>query len=314
MLERKFPNQVAIAPQIHHGFHKYLAPFALGVGLGIGAIAWQAPPTFASDTDPFRNGSEAREMAPEIANAMNTFFCNGDYVMLSHQLEDARQAAPEEPMVYVAYSALAYLHEDYATIREMTDLTLNAAANLKGSDPLRSHLYTGVGHGMKAATTVVNDGIARGLPLALPSINIMFAEFRSAQSMAPKDSEVNFFIGFIDLMMTRYDRALKQFQTASTPQHMAYWGQALTYKDMGRYEEGLAAIDKALSSGCEHPEHYYLQGQILRKLARYEESVAAFDRSLKSSDRMPEPLVKQISRERDKTHGQMMAEMAQALP
>ena len=270
------------------------------------AIAVQGP-SFANNTDPFRRGTDARDMAPEIASAMNTFFCDGDYVALSQELDDARQVAPDEPMVYVAYSALAYLYEDYDTIREMTALTLEAASNLKASDPLRSHLYTGVGNGMRAATLVVNDGIAVGLPQAIPSINTMFAEFRSAQTIAPNDSEVNFFVGFIDLMMTRYDRALAQFQTASSPQHMADWGQALTYRDMGRYEEGLAAIERALSSGCQHPEHFYLQAQLLRKLNRYEESVAAFDRSLESSDMMPDILVRQISRERERAFNRWQA-------
>ncbi|MEL7083558.1 MAG: Sll0314/Alr1548 family TPR repeat-containing protein [Cyanobacteria bacterium J06597_1] len=260
-----------------------------------------------ADIDPFRTGADARDMAPEIARAMNTFFCRGDYVALEQQLEAARSVAPEEPMVYVAYSALAYMNEDYDTIREMTGLTLDAAAGIKDEDPLRSHLYTGVGNGMRAATIVVNEGIAVGLPQALPSINTMFSEFRTAQNMAPDDSEVNFFVGFIDLMMTRHDRALTQFQTASSPQHMADWGQALTYRDMGQYEEGLAAIERALSSSCEHPEHYYLQAQLLRKLNRYEDSVAAFDRSLASADMMPEGLVSQISRERERTYNRLQA-------
>ncbi|MGK7912994.1 MAG: Sll0314/Alr1548 family TPR repeat-containing protein [Synechococcus sp.] len=286
-------------------------PISLAAGLGV-AIALQGnafakPGLTAEDTDPFRAGTDARDMAPEIARAMNTFFCNGDYVTLAQQLGDARSVAPEEPMVYVAYSALAYMNEDYDTIREMTGLTLDAAANLKGSDPLRSHLYTGVGNGMRAATLVVNEGIAVGLPQALPSINTMFAEFRTAQQLAPNDSEVNFFVGFIDLMMTRHDRALAQFQAASSPQHMADWGQALTYRDMGQYTEGLDAIERALGSGCEHPEHYYLQAQLLRKLNRYEESVAAFDRSLESADMMPDGLVSQISRERERAYNRLQA-------
>ena len=244
-------------------------------------------------------------MAPEISRAMNTFFCDGNYVSLSHHLEEARQVAPEEPMVYVAYSALAYLHEDFDRIREMTGLTLDAASALQDVDPLRSNLYTGVGYAMQAATIVVNDGIVMGLPKALPSLNRMFAEFRTAQSLAPHDSEVNFYLGFIDLMMMRYERALTQFQTASSPKHMALWGQALTYRDMDRYEEGLEAIHKAIDSGCEHPEYFYLEGQLLRKMLLYEESLAAFDRSLAKAEFMPERLVKQIRRERESAYNRV---------
>ena len=264
-------------------------------------------PAIANDLDPFRSGSEARNMPPEIGRAMDTFFCDGDYVTLSHQLDAAREVAPEEPMVYVAYSALAYLQDDFAQIREMTGQTLSTAAALQDNDPLRSYLYTGVGHGMQAATIVVEEGIVLGLPKALPSLNRMFAEFRTAQQLAPRDSEVNFYIGFIDLVMTRHDRALEQFQTASSPKHMAYWGQALTYRDMDRYEEGLAAIQNALDSGCEHPEYYYLEGQLLRKLLRYEESVAAFDRSLAKSEILPQPLVRQIRRERESAYNRVQA-------
>ena len=290
-------------------FQQIWKPLAVVASVGV-AITLQGP-SFANNTDPFRSGADARDMAPEVSSAMNTFFCDGDYTALSQQLDEARLVAPDEPMVYVAYSALAYLHEDYDTIREMTAFTLDAASNLKDSDPMRGHLYTGVGNGMRAATLVVNDGIAVGLPQALPSINTMFAEFRAAQKIAPDDSEVNFFIGFIDLMMTRYDRALEQFQTASSPQHMADWGQALTYRDMGRYEEGLTAIERALTSGCQHPEHYYLQAQLLRKLNRYEESVAAFDRSLESAEMMPDILVRQISRERERAFNRLQAARGQ---
>ena len=278
-----------------------------GIAIALQGSGLAAPNLATADTDPFRAGTEARDMAPEIARAMNTFFCNGDYVTLAKQLEEARSVAPDEPMVYVAYSALAYMSEDYDTIREMTGLTLETAAEMKESDPLRGHLYIGVGNGMRAATLVVNEGIAVGLPKALPSINTMFAEFRTAQQIAPDDSEVNFFVGFIDLMMTRHDRALAQFQSASSPQHMADWGQALTYRDMGQYEEGLAAIERALNSGCQHPEHYYLQAQLLRKLDRYEESVAAFDRSLESAEVMPDGLVSQISGERERAYRRLRA-------
>ena len=278
-----------------------------GIAIALQGSGLSAPSLASADTDPFRAGTEARDMAPEIARAMNTFFCNGDYVTLAKELEEARSVAPDEPMVYVAYSALAYMSEDYDTIREMTGLTLETAAEMKESDPLRGHLYIGVGNGMRAATLVVNEGIAVGLPKALPSINTMFAEFRTAQQIAPDDSEVNFFVGFIDLMMTRHDRALAQFQSASSPQHMADWGQALTYRDMGQYEEGLAAIERALNSGCQHPEHYYLQAQLLRKLDRYEESVAAFDRSLESAEVMPDGLVSQISGERERAHRRLRA-------
>ncbi len=275
----------------------------LSVGLTV-LVSFGASPARASN-DPFRTGDNAREMTPEIAIAMNTYFCDGNFDLLSEQMEAARLSAPQEPMIYVSMAALAYLDEDYDTIGLMIDETLTAVESLKETDPLRAHIYAGAGYGMRAAHRIVTDGLASGLPRALPDINAMFAEFRGARRIDANDPELNYMSGFIDLMMTRRQRALEQFDSIEYPSHMAYRAQAMALRDMDNYSDALERVDLAISTGCDNPELYYLKAQILRLLDRPQASIRWFERALAMSDQLPETIVEQIQYERDRTELKM---------
>ncbi|WP_017324632.1 Sll0314/Alr1548 family TPR repeat-containing protein [Synechococcus sp. PCC 7336] len=276
------------------------------------ALLLQAPAARASD--PFRVGSEARPMPPEVSTAIDTYFCEGNYTHLPAQLDAAETAVPNEPMVYLARAAYAYIQEDYEAIPPMVDKTLQVSTALEASDPIRSHIYAGVSYGMRAGHRVVEDGIALGLPRALPDVNKMFGELRAARRIDPNDPELNLVSGFIDLLLTRHEEAIEQFERVNYPPHLAYRAQALAFRDMGNDEEALERVDLAIATGCDNPELYYLKAQILRKLQEHQASLDWFDRALAYSDQLPEPVIEQIQYERGRTnrHFQRLQQQAAA--
>ncbi|MEN9224050.1 MAG: Sll0314/Alr1548 family TPR repeat-containing protein [Thermostichus sp. HHBFW_bins_43] len=270
----------------------------LGKLLGIFCWVWGSTlPVWAQD--PFRSGANARPISPEVAAAFEEFFCAGRYSQSREKLEAAKAASPEEPMVYALLAALAYQEGDMQEFAQMATRTRQVATELKKTDPLRGHLYEGVGYGLEAANTVVRDGVVIGLPKALPTLNQLFASIRAAQALDGSDPELNLLNGYMDLLLTYREKALNQFRLAA-PDYMSYRGQALAYRDMQRYEEALAAVDQAIATSCDNPELYYLKAQILVSKGADREAVPLFDQALQASAQLPESLVDQIQMERDR--------------
>ncbi len=249
--------------------------------------------------DPFRQGSNARPISPEVAAAFEEFFCAGRYSQSREKLEAAKKASPQEPMVYALLAALAYQEGDMQEFERLATQTRQVAAELKKTDPLRGNLYEGVGYGLEAASIVVREGVVIGLPKALPTLNQLFASVRAAQAIDGKDPELNLLNGYMDLLLTYREKALSQFQLAA-PEYLSYRGQALAYRDLQRYPEALAAVDRAIATSCNNPELYYLKAQILVSQGKDQEAVPLFDRALQAAAQLPPPLVKQIQMERDR--------------
>ncbi len=272
--------------------------------LQIGLLMMLATPAWAGD--PFRQGTEARDISPEVEAAFEEFFCAGRYVGSREKLETALAASPEEPMVYALLAAIAYQEGNLEAFAERGQQTLEVAAQLKDQDPLRGNLYEGIGHGLQAANTVLQDGVVMGLPKALPTLNQLFSSIRAAQAVNAEDPELNLLNGYMDLLLTNRDKALEQFKKAG-PNYMALRGQALAHRDLKQYPEALAAVDEAIETSCDNPELYYLKAQILVDQGDDSQAVPFFDQALALSDQLPEALTNQISRERKSSYDRSLA-------
>jgi tetratricopeptide (TPR) repeat protein len=259
-------------------------------------------PETAWARDPFRTGDNARPLSEETAAAFESFFCLGDYANSREKLEAALAASPDEPLVTALMAALSYQEEDWQGFAQYGTQTRELAAALQDQDPLRGSLYQGVGFGLEAANRVIQDGLGLGLPRALPLLNSLFDSIRSAQAIDDQDPELNLLNGYMDLLLTNRDKALEQFAVAGPP-YMALRGQALTLRDMGRFEEALEAVDQSIQRSievsCDNPELSYLKAQILVGLGQDPEAVEWFDQALAAADQLPEALVDQIERERN---------------
>lgn len=268
-------------------------------------MAWAA--------DPFRTGESARPISPEVEEAFEAFFCEGQYQNSSEKLDLARQASPEEPMTYALLAALAYQEQDQAAFAQLATRTREVATALEAEDPLRGNLYEGVGYGLEAANIVLENGVVLGLPKAVPTLNNLFASIREARQIDPEDPELNLLNGYMDLLLTYRDRSLEQFQKAG-PDYLAYRGQALAYRDLKQYPQALESVDQAIAASCDNPELYYLKAQILAAQEQYAAAVPLFDQALQSADQLPEGLVADIQVERDRAAERSLASQAPASP
>lgn len=276
----------------------------LAGSLGVLSVVLQVEAARAAD--PFRSGADARPIGSEVEAAFNEFFCKGNYTSSRNLLETARDAEPNEPIVYALLALVAHQEGNLAEVEAMANKTLEVGQALKSTDPLRGNLYEGVGHGLVAAHGVLRDGVTVGLPRALPTLNQLFASVRAANKVDPDDPELNLVNGYMDLLLTRNDKALEQFDRAA-PAYLAYRGRALTLRNMERDREALGVVDEAIAIACDNPELYYLKAQLLRRVEDYSQSLQYFERALAQSDSLPAGLVKQITRERDSVQRRLQA-------
>lgn len=281
-------------------------PWRRWLAASLGAVAVLLPVEAAFAADPFRNGADARPMGPEVEAAFNEFFCKGNYTNSRNLLTQARQAEPNEPIVYALLASVSYQEGDLAQVAEMAAKTRETAVALKASDPLRGNLYEGVGYGLEAAHRVLKDGVTVGLPRALPTLNKVFASIRAATKVDPADPELNLLNGYMDLLLTRREKALEQFNR-SAPAYLAFRGQALTLRDMDRDRDALAAVDKAIDIACDNPELYYLKAQLLNRTGDFAQSLDYFNRALDGATNLPQELVTQMTRERDSVQRKLQA-------
>lgn len=289
----------------------YWALLGCGICLGMGIGAWGGDLAWASD--PFRSGEAARPIGPEVEEAFEAFFCAGQYQNSGGKLELAREASPEEPMIYALLAALAYQDQDQAAFAQLATQTREVATALEQQDPLRGNLYEGVGYGLEAANVVLENGVVLGLPKAVPTLNNLFASIREARQIDPDDPELNLLNGYMDLLLTYRDRSLEQFQKAG-PDYLAYRGQALAYRDLKQYPQALAAVDQAIAASCDNPELYYLKAQILAAQEQYAAAVPLFDQALQAAEQLPEGLVADIQVERDRAAERSLASQAPSTP
>ena len=84
--------------------------------------------------------------------------------------------------------------------------------------------------------------------------------------------------------LAAYDRALALRPDDPT----AHMNRGVALEDLGRHEEALAAHDRALALRPDYPNAHMNRGAALGELGRYEEALAASDRALALEPELPE--------------------------
>ena len=66
---------------------------------------------------------------------------------------------------------------------------------------------------------------------------------------------------------------------------MAHSNRGIALRDLGRFEEALAACDRAIEIDPRHAVAHTNRGNALRDLGRFEEALAAYDRAIEIDPR-----------------------------
>jgi len=251
----------------------------------------------AGAADPFRSGNAARStIGPALQSAFEDFFRNGDYLNAGQKLTKAQQQNPDEPLVYALQAALAYQEGQVDRIVALAQKTRQVAQALEPRDPSRAHLYLGLAQGLEGSSIYLKDGIL-GLPRVLTYVPGMFAEINQARQLSPDDPEINLFVGYIDVLLTKFDEALAEFRKAA-PMYLSFRGQALAHRDRKDYKMALTMVDRAIEAAPRNPDLYYLKGQILALQGNPTAAISLFDQALELGKQLPEGTRRQILSEK----------------
>jgi tetratricopeptide (TPR) repeat protein len=245
--------------------------------------------------DPFRVGVKARPIGASLQGAFEDFFRDGKYQSSSEKLTKAQVENPSEPLVYTLLAATAYQNRQKDVFLTTLPKIRETSQAIARKDAARSHLYTGIAQGLEGY--FLKDDVTT-LPKALTYASSMLLEIDKARQLSPNDPEINLFVGFINLVLSKHSEALSNFQKAGPP-YLALRGQALVYRDTKDYANAQIAVDKAIAAAPQNPELFYLKAQILVPQNKQMEAVALFDKALKLGDQLPEGTRKQITKERD---------------
>lgn len=244
--------------------------------------------------DPFRVGIKARPIGTSLQSAFEDFFRYGKYQSSSEKLTKAEAENPDEPLVYTLQAATAYQNNQKEAFL-MTLPKIRAASKVIATkDSARSHLYQGIAQGLEGY--FLKDSVA-DLPKTLTYASSMLLEIDKAHQLSPNDPEINLFVGFVNMVLSKNDEALKNFQKAGPP-YLALRGQALVYRDTNDYANAQIAVNKAIAIAPQNPELLYLKAQILVKQKNPTEAVKFFDQAIKLGNQLPEGTLKQIKKER----------------
>jgi tetratricopeptide (TPR) repeat protein len=248
--------------------------------------------------DPFRP-SDPHDIGDASEAAFEAFFYEGNYAEAQTLVDAAIAAEPREPMNYAMAAALSYLNGDLSQLENHAQQTKHAAESLLATDPLRGHLYTAVGTFLEGAYILQTRGVARGTPTALRMLQQVFRELDAADEIDPTDPELSLLKGFMDLLLAvnlpfaNPDQAIARLQNGY-PTYLSHRGTAIGLRDLGRYDEALTEIDKALAAAPNNPDLLYLKAQILRRTSGNEASVEMFEAALAYAEQLPEAIVRQI--------------------
>lgn len=287
------------------------AVFGIASATLISLSLW-AIPSLAKD--PFRN-SDARPIGETTEKAFRAFFEQGNYPAAEKHL---KQADIGEPMTPAMKASLVYIDwqgekdpQKKATLleefRSYAEQTRTSAQAVSGKDPLRGNLYLAVSHFLSAGYAVLKDGTVKGMPQGLGEVQQAFKYLDAAEKQSPNDPELNLIKGYIELLMAMNlpfsspSQAINRLKQHAKPAYLADRGIALAYRDLNQPVKALEAVDRAIQATPDNPELYYLKAQILVKQGNNQGSIPFFERALQKQDQLPPALVRQISRELDRT-------------
>ena len=273
-----------------------LAPVVLGVS---------ALPSLAGD--PFRPNNP-HDIGDASEAAFEALFFEGNYEQAQVLVRQAIAQEPEEPMNYAIAAALSYLNRDLSQLSRQAQRTQEAATALKDSDPLRGHLYTAVGLFLEGAHALQTQGIARGTPTALRTLQRVFRELDAAENIDPNDPELSLLKGFMDLLLAvnlpfaNPDQAIARLQNGNPP-YLVHRGVAIGLRDLGRYNEALTEVNQALALAPNNPDLLYLKAQILFLNQQRADSLPLYEEALAYADQLPASTVRQIKFEACQAEG-----------
>lgn len=276
------------------------------------SLSLWANPSFAKD--PFRS-SDARPIGDRTESAFRAFFEQGNYPVAEKHLE---QADASEPMTPAMKASLAYIDwqgekdpqkkaallEEFRSYTDQTRTTAQAALE---KDPLRGNLYLAVSHFLSAGYAVLKDGTVKGMPQGLGEVQQAFKYLDAAEKQSPNDPELNLVKGYIELLIAMNlpfsspSQAIDRLKQHAKPAYLADRGIALAYRDLNQPAQAMEAVDRAIQATPENPELYYLKAQILVKQGNNQGSIPLFERALQKQAQLPPALVRQITRELDRT-------------
>lgn len=270
--------------------------------------------------DPFR--PSAPRSISETSEAMfYAMFRDGNYVAARQYLASAGPEANSDPMFHALSAAFHYLDEDWEGMQAKALETQEAAVDLKAADALRGNLYEAVGIFLEGAYLLQTQGVARATPRALGMLQRVFDRMDAAEAVNPQDPELSLIKGFMDLLLAVNlpfadpEQAITRLENYGYPGYVAYRGIALGYRDLGRQEAALDAVETALDQAPSNPDLLYLKAQILRRLDRNTESITAFGEALEYADQLPLTTTLQIAIEQCQARGERRSvckEQAQA--
>ncbi len=283
------------------------------------ALSLFSPAAWAGD--PFRTTNPAA-IGPQSEAAFRAIFERGDYRAAESQLQQALNQEPDEPLGYALRASLAYSNWQAATqetvkAQALADLqryaqqTREVANRLIGRDPLRGNLYVAVGHFLEGAYIVSKEGGVSGAPRALGRLQLVLRALDAAEKVNADDPELNLIRGYMDLMLavnlpfTNPDRAISRLQDKAAPAYLAQRGVALGYRDLGKSDQAMTAVNKALELTPGNPDLFYLKAQILRLQSKYEESLTWFQKALDQREQLLPAPARQIAYEQCRTEQQM---------
>ncbi|TVQ06666.1 MAG: hypothetical protein EA368_16485 [Leptolyngbya sp. DLM2.Bin27] len=270
--------------------------------------------------DPFRT-QNPHDIGDKTEAVFKALFYEGNYTAAQALVGEAIAAEPGEPMNYAIAAALGYLNQDLDQLADQARLTQQTASALKATDPLRGHLYSAVGIFMEGAHVLQSQGIARGTPTALRMLQRVFSELDAAERIDRNDPELSLLKGFMDLLLAvnlpfaNPDNAIARLQNGS-PAYLSHRGVALGLRDLGRYREAQAEVEKALAAAPSNPDLLYLKAQILFLQQEYAASVPLYRSALTYADQLPISTVRQISLEAcqaEGTAGEICVERSRAI-
>ena len=255
--------------------------------------------------DPFRD-ENARDIGKYTEEAFKTIFLEGNYKTVNESLKKAELEEPNEPLAHAMLASLAYTENDWESIKEYADKTLESARLLSQTDPLRGNLYLAVGHFLDGAYIYEKEGAID----AINKLQLVFKFLDRAEATDPNDPELNLIKGYMDLFLavnlpfSKPEQAIARFEGYAAPDYLVERGLAVAYRDLEKYKEALKYADKAIETAPENPEHYYLKGQILRQIGKKEnnvnllnDAVENFELALAKSAQLPNFVLETLEKE-----------------
>ncbi|PSN16458.1 hypothetical protein C7271_20215, partial [filamentous cyanobacterium CCP5] len=134
---------------------------------------------------------------------------------------------------------------------------------------------------------------------ALRMLQRVFAELDAAEDIDANDPELSLLKGFMDLLLAvnlpfaNPDQAISRLQQGY-PTYVSQRGIAIGMRDLERYPEALAAINRALEAAPNNPDLIYLKAQIYRLDGNNRASLPLYNEALTFASQLPDGVVEQM--------------------